>query len=228
MEGRFYHWNDMVKADSRDCKGCSDCCRDMGESILLDPYDIWQLEIHLHVTFATLMEEKIALHVEEGLILPHLSMAGEEERCGFLNAEGRCAVHAFRPGLCRLFPLGRNYADGQLRYFLLDGACKNAGAAKVKVRKWIGVEEGARYEAFLTAWHTLRKELRERILWTAAAKTGEEGFAEENREESSAEEKIRDLNLGFLRIFYEKQYEPEDFYGQFAERLKCFRDSELL
>lgn len=39
-DGRLYTKNDMVKAGCNDCKGCSACCHGMGESIVLDPYDI--------------------------------------------------------------------------------------------------------------------------------------------------------------------------------------------
>ena len=109
MDMKLYDLNDMVKAGCRDCQGCCDCCCGMGQSIVLDPYDIWQLETNLKETFAGLLKEKLELHVEEGLILPNLKMQGVKERCGFLNEEGRCGIHAFRPGLCRLFPLGRNY-----------------------------------------------------------------------------------------------------------------------
>ena len=42
-DGKFYGPNDMVKADCGDCKGCSACCQGMGESIVLDPYDIYRL-----------------------------------------------------------------------------------------------------------------------------------------------------------------------------------------
>ena len=38
-DGRRYGLNDMVKADCQDCKGCWDCCTEMGDSILLDPLD---------------------------------------------------------------------------------------------------------------------------------------------------------------------------------------------
>ena len=36
-DGNLYTANDMVKADCQDCKGCSACCRGMGDSIVLDP-----------------------------------------------------------------------------------------------------------------------------------------------------------------------------------------------
>lgn len=43
-DGRLYSSGDMVKADCHDCAGCSACCRGMGDSIKLDPMDIWRLK----------------------------------------------------------------------------------------------------------------------------------------------------------------------------------------
>ncbi len=203
MDMKLYDLNDMVKAGCRDCQGCCDCCCGMGQSIVLDPYDIWQLETNLKETFAGLLKEKLELHVEEGLILPNLKMQGVKERCGFLNEEGRCGIHAFRPGLCRLFPLGRNYEGGKLRYFLLDKACPNGGT-KVKVRKWLDVPDDTKYADFLIKWHELRRRLQEEM---AEREASEPGI-------------MKEQNMRFLHIFYEEPYGPEDFYGQFAERLK--------
>ena len=39
-DGKLYDSNDMVKADCHDCEGCCDCCQGMGDSVLLDPYDV--------------------------------------------------------------------------------------------------------------------------------------------------------------------------------------------
>lgn len=33
-DGKLYRQSDMVKAGCNDCKGCSDCCRGMGEILL--------------------------------------------------------------------------------------------------------------------------------------------------------------------------------------------------
>ena len=57
-DGKLYWPNDMVKADCGDCKGCSDCCKGMGESIILDPYDIYRLTTGLGVTFEQLLGQK--------------------------------------------------------------------------------------------------------------------------------------------------------------------------
>lgn len=205
MDTKLFDLNDMVRADCNDCKGCSDCCRGMGQSVLLDPYDIWQLETHLKETFAGLMREKIELHMEERLILPNLKMQGEAECCGFLNREGRCGIHAFRPGLCRLFPLGRNYEEHRLQYFLLEDACPK-DRTKIKVKKWLDVPDSRRYTDFLIKWHDLRKNLQKEI----AGK------------EETEPDVLKKRNMDLLRLFYEEQYEPEDFYGQFKERLHRF------
>lgn len=204
MSVMWYDANDMVKTGCNDCRDCFHCCQGMGDSIVLDPYDIWQLETNLHVTFAGLMQGAVQLRVEDGLVLPYLAMQGDAERCGFLNRENRCAIHAFRPGLCRLFPLGRSYEEHGLRYFLLEDACVHPNHTKVKVKKWLAVPELKQYEQFLITWHRIRKDVAEQI-----AVHGTED-----------EELQKRISLALLRTFYEQQYEPEDFYGQFGERVR--------
>ena len=68
----------MVKADCRDCEGCSACCRNM-EAVVLDPLDIANLCQGLGKTFEELMGSAIELKLVDGVILPHLKMIGEEE-----------------------------------------------------------------------------------------------------------------------------------------------------
>jgi Fe-S-cluster containining protein len=88
-----------------------------GDSIILDPYDVFRMMKNLETSFEGLMKEYVELSVYDGLILPHLKMDGKMGKCSFLNEEGRCSIHEFRPGFCRLFPLGRIYEDGTFHYF---------------------------------------------------------------------------------------------------------------
>ena len=61
-DGKLYEANDMVRLGCGDCDGCSACCHGMGDTIVLDPYDIWQLTGNLHHTFEQLLSQgKIAL-----------------------------------------------------------------------------------------------------------------------------------------------------------------------
>ena len=118
-DGRLYSSGDMVKAECHDCEGCSDCCQGMGDSIILDPMDIWRLLRGIKKDFSVLMGENyISLGVVDRMILPNLKMDVQKDACPFLNDEGRCSIHSCRPGLCRLFPLGRYYEENGFKYFI--------------------------------------------------------------------------------------------------------------
>ncbi len=136
-DGRFYGPGDMVKAGCGECSGCSDCCRGMGKTIILDPLDIYRLTEGLHTDFQQLIGSHLELNVVDGVILPNLLEAGAEEVCTFLNKEGRCSIHSIRPGVCRLFPMGRYYEGGSFRYFLQAGECQKEPKTKVKLKKWL-------------------------------------------------------------------------------------------
>lgn len=202
-DGKLYGANDMAKISCHDCVGCSSCCRDMGESIWLDPYDVYQLTKNLGKTIEELLAKEVEIHVEDGLILPNIKMVGERElACSFLNEEGRCSVHAFRPGFCRLFPLGRNYEGDKLTYFVLKDACPAANKSKVKINKWLGVRNLKAYERFLIEWHGLTKILR--------------AYYEEHMQDETV---IKAANMKFLQIFYLSPYVEEDFYTAFQMRM---------
>ena len=202
-DGRFYTSQDMVRADCHGCQGCASCCSGMGESLVLDPLDVWNLKKQLKKTFEELMQMAVDLNVVDGIILPNIRMTGEDEKCAFLNPEGRCSVHAFRPGICRLFPLGRIYEDGGFKYFLQVHECPEPNKSKVRVRQWIGIDHIKEYEAFVSAWHYFLKDI-ENLIQTA-----------------EDESQIRTLNMYLLRLFFVQDYDAhEDFYGQFYQRLE--------
>lgn len=202
-DGKLYRQSDMVKAGCNDCKGCSDCCREMGDSIVLDPYDIYQLCRNLNQTFEQLLTYALELRVVDGVILPNLKMTGAEEKCTFLNEEGRCRIHKFRPGFCRMFPLGRIYEDHGFQYFLQVHECRQELKTKVKISKWLDVPNLKNYEAFISEWHYFLKDV-EIIL-----------------EKFQDDESIKKIAMYLLKIFYLTPYHTDDdFYPQFQERLE--------
>jgi Fe-S-cluster containining protein len=204
-DGKLYGANDMVKADCGDCKGCSACCQGMGESIVLDLFDVYRLITGLGVSFEALLGSKLELNVFDGMILPHLKMAGEKEACAFLNQEGRCSVHPYRPGICRLFPLGRIYEDGGFKYFLQVHECKNENRTKVKVKKWIDTPDLKQNDEFIMLWHDFVNETQAKLM-----KAGDEDL-------------FKKVNMFLLQSFYMEAYQEEDFYKQFKERLEKSR-----
>lgn len=198
-DGKLYGPNDMVRAGCDDCKGCSACCRGMGTSIVLDPYDMHRMVTGLKMMAAALLGAYLELNVTDGIVQPNIRMAGEGEQCLFLDEEGRCSIHPYRPGICRLFPLGRIYdGKGGFQYFLQVHECKKEKRTKVKVRKWMDTPDGAIYDKFIADWHYFLLDLQQKL--TA--------------------ENSRKISMYVLQQFYLTPYENEDFYGSFDTRLK--------
>ncbi len=204
-DGRLYDKNDMVRAGCGGCKGCSACCRGMGGSVILDPLDVFRLTAGLGVSCEALLADRMELGVVDGVILPNLRMQGSGEQCAFLNGEGRCSVHALRPGICRLFPLGRYYPDDGsrgFRYFLQVHECPLPNKTKVRVSKWVDTPDLQQYEKFVNDWHYFLEDVQERL-------------------ERETEENVKNINLLLLRLFYLRPYDgTEAFYPQFALRLE--------
>lgn len=204
-DGRLYHKNDMVRANCLDCKGCSDCCHGMGDTIQLDPLDCHRLQEGLKLSFSQLTDSgKINLSVVDSLVLPSLSMSGEQNACVFLNEQGRCSVHAICPGICRLFPLGRYYDNGNFSYFLQVHECSLKSRTKIKVSKWVDTPDLAQYEEFVVSWHYFLKDV--------------EGWLAENGAEHAGE-----MSKTILKYFYMEEYPKGEFYKTYRRKEAQFR-----
>ena len=207
-DGKLYTANDLVKADCNDCRGCSACCQKMGQSIVLDPLDIYRLTFGLRQKFEELLADKLELNVVEGIILPNLQMSGTEEKCAFQNAEGRCSVHAIRPGICRLFPLGRYYDGKSFQYFLQIHECKKENRTKVKVKKWIDTPDLKKNEKYISDWHYFLTDMQKTLATL------------------QNDEKVKKINMLILQTFFlEPYHQEEDFYVQFYDRLEKLKTS---
>ena len=201
-DGKLYGLEDMVRADCAGCAGCSACCRGMGTSVVLDPFDVYRLVNGTGIGFEALLQNHLELNVVDGVILPNLKMAGEEEACAFLNQDGRCTVHAYRPGICRIFPLGRLYEDESFRYFLQIHECKKGNRSKVKVKKWIDTPDAKRYDRYISRWHYFLKALQK------LAREDEEGTV------------AKTVSMYVLKTFYLTPFDFEtDFYEQIETRI---------
>lgn len=208
-DGKLYTSDDLVKAGCGDCQGCSACCESMADTIILDPYDIFCLTKGLHILAANLLYHQIDLGVVDGVILPHIKMADSTNRCPFLSEAGRCSIHSFRPGFCRLFPLGRFYENRSFSYFLQTKECKKKNRTKVKVRKWIGITDFEHYETFIKDWHYFLKDLQKPLA------EGDSQWAKK-------------VNVVILREFFLTPYDVSlEFYPQFYERLHRIQRDNL-
>lgn len=206
-DGKLYDINDLVEVSCNGCKGAAVCCHGMGKSIILDPYDIFRLTTNLNLTFEELMNDKIELNVVDGIILPNLKMTSIYESCTFLSQDGKCSIHACRPGICRIFPLGRYYDNNDFKYFLQINECDNSSKTKIKASKWIDTPDYEKNKQFLIDWHYFLN--------------GIEKLMKSTQDENH----IKNMNMYILNSFYIKEYDKNiDFYTQFNQRLSIIQN----
>ena len=216
-DGKRYTANDLVKIGTDGCRGCSDCCR-MGPVIVLDPLDVFELNRFLGQSFEDLLNETIELKVVDGLILPVLKLvpgrepehascaetAAEETApmiCPYLGPDGRCTIHEFRPGICRLYPLGRSWENDDFYYILQVNECTHCTGSKIRIKKWLGIPDLSAYEQYCRDWHSL----------LGAARRLVEGTEPESRLRSQ-------VCVFLLKQFFLSDWNVEDFYAVFAAR----------
>ncbi len=205
-DGRLYGTGDMVKAGCGDCSGCHLCCTGMGTSIILDPYDVYRITQGTGLSFDQMINVNVELNVVDGIILPNIKLTGSEEKCTFLDANGRCSIHPYRPGICRMFPLGRIYNDNGFKYFLQINECPKPNKVKVKVSRWIDTPQLAEYEKYIWDWHCFLKEMEKLV-------------AQLNNSEAA-----HNVSVMVMRFFYLTMFDnTREFYGQFYERLEYIR-----
>lgn len=215
---KLYTSKDMARVDCHDCNGCFKCCHNMGNSIILDPYDIYQLWENMGLTFEELLAGPVELHVEDGLIIPNIKMIEETGSCGFLDSNGSCGIHDFRPGLCRLFPLARGFEKDKLGYFCLQDNVCPANKTKIRIDKWLGIKDLKKYEEFQLQWHNLKKQVRTSVV---------EALSEQQLKESEQNaSKAQAISTQFIQYFYVKPYEG-DFYDEVYSRMAFYRTMVL-
>lgn len=211
LDGKKYKYIEEAPVGCNDCEGCSLCCREMGDTIVQDPYDMWNFCTNMklaggaQVTFELLVSEDgpWELSMQNGLLLPNIKMV-DDGHCPFLNGKGRCSIHPIRSGLCRLFPLGRGFEeDGAIYYYVLNkelGCEKMKGpGSPVQISEWLQHNDMDKYELFLIAWHRIKRNLEDRIAHMS------------DEEADMAREKL-------LVHFYDRPY-SKDFYSDFTERV---------
>lgn len=208
-DGKRYSYNDMARLGCEDCKGCSECCKTVEDTIILDPYDLYLLMKGTGLSVNELMAGYLELGVVDGVVLPHMKMKPDTGACVFLNAEGRCSIHQYRTGFCRLYPLGRLYEEGDFSYILMTDQC-NKNRTKVKISKWLGIPRYDTYHKFILKWHDFLKNYQQRFM------------------DNPDSEDMKSIVMKILQVFYLTPYNLEkDFYTEFEQRFLIF-NSEIM
>ena len=201
-DGNLYTKNDMVRIGCDSCGKDASCCRFAEDTITLDPYDIYQLHHATGLNFEALYSKQlIALSPVDGLLLPHLNFSKSSNSCPFLLENGRCSIHANRPGLCRLFPLARLIEADTVRYLIQIHECPCSVTPKTKIKNWLELPDIEHYEAYIIKWNKILATTRNRL---AAA---------------SGQAELTIITTDFLRNYFFVPYDlSRSFYEQWEQR----------
>jgi len=92
------------------CQRCGACCRQVEDSIMLEPMDIYRLSRFLRERGESIEgpEDMLAQYTHPDMLVDRLPIFllntdGPENACVFLK-DGRCSVYEARPRVCRLYP----------------------------------------------------------------------------------------------------------------------------
>ena len=160
-DGKLYEIDDLCRLGCSDCAGCSSCCHDT-EGLVLDPLDLSRLRSVTGRDFMSLIQEELELVMIDEMLLPKMKMDARSA-CHFLDENGRCRIHEMRPGICRLFPLGRFYENDDYKYFLQTLECRKHDRYKVRIREWLDEADAEGYHDYIMSWHRFLKLMEEKL-----------------------------------------------------------------
>ena len=183
---------------------------------MLDPLDLARLVKATGRDFMSLIERELELVMVDEMLLPKMKM-DSRNACHFLDRNGRCSIHPLRPGICRLFPLGRYYENDDYRYFLQTLECRIHDRYKLRIRDWLDEKDAEGYHDFVMSWHRFLKLMEEKLPL----------LTDESR--SSVTSYI--LKMFFLAPYHSSEapgpdFDTDDFYTEYYSRM--FRVKETL
>lgn len=141
------------------CDQCGKCCTNSTiESILYKPYDLYKIAKGLKVNILEVIKNNAEIYIGDSSGFPIARMVGKlnfEQGgltmvCPFRKTVGDkhlCGIHEFKPGACKLFPLGRLSAfnkekggDPDIIYFMQEVTCGTKGELHT-IKDWVGDTE---------------------------------------------------------------------------------------
>ena len=166
------------------CGRCSRCCHD--KVIQVNPYEVARLARGLGMSTG----EFAARHTDQGLGV-HL-LRRDDGACEFLGPEG-CTVHADRPLVCRLYPLGRHVADdGSERFSHMTPHPRSEGefTGDGSIADYLEAQGAGPFMAAADAY----------FAWTCRAQSAlAVGAAQEDPQDPLGEEDLLDMDSAMAR-----------------------------
>ena len=142
------------------CLACGNCCRNR-EDILLSPVDLYRMARALSSTVDDVLKSYCESYIGKTSRIPvvRLKPKGTNKICPLLR-DSRCRVHAAKPVVCALYPIGRAFTPqkGETSYILQPVPCA-VRDKKQTVREWLQLFGIPDYEQESRLWFDISSEL---------------------------------------------------------------------
>lgn len=119
-----------------ECRQCGQCCHNR-DDLILTAHDIFRIARHLGVTPVEIIDKYCESYIGDESRIPVVRAKPKlhDGVCPFLR-KGKCSIHAAKPVICAVFPLGRAYtSDNEEFYFYQKVPCGDKNTHTV--REWI-------------------------------------------------------------------------------------------
>jgi len=157
------------------CTQCGKCCIDR-EDILLTARDIYRISGYLKITPMELFRTYCETYIGDSSRMPivRLKPQGNAKRCVFLKNR-KCSVHAVKPSVCALYPLGRfmkidsddfnagSLGNATVRYLLQDDVNCGDKSETHTVREWLSGFDILTEDAAFIAWNLALAKILPRV-----------------------------------------------------------------
>ena len=152
------------------CTMCGKCCINR-EDILLTPKDIYGMSKELAVKPEEFFERYCETYIGDSSRIPivRLKPRGAIKKCPLLK-DRKCLVHASKPAVCAMFPIGRclrltrygnpleEFATERIEYIFTDPGCGDDTETHT-VREWLQDFHIPEEDEFFIKWHQIVFEL---------------------------------------------------------------------
>ncbi|MEN8206069.1 MAG: YkgJ family cysteine cluster protein [Pseudomonadota bacterium] len=116
------------------CTQCGECCATAGEYyVYLTDKESERIRAHLQLS-CNWFRRRYLQRLEDG---EQVLVSGPDERCTFLNAEGKCRVYAVRPVQCRTYPFWPELVGSARAWNREARRCEGINRGRVVARSMI-------------------------------------------------------------------------------------------